>query len=452
MDGKFSLPLLNAEAAPAPTWEGLRLAGELPTADDAPEPLAPQGAYATEENSPALTIDFADDGSQRPVELLAPAGGLDAGFAAFQFGADAIYLGLKKFSARAEAENFELHELAEIVAFAHAQSPPKRVFVTINTLIRQDELEELAEALVALDEIGADAVILQDLGVARALKQWFPKIELHGSTQMAVHNRTGTEVLKRLGFRRAVLARELTFEEVRDITSASGIETEVFIHGALCYSYSGLCLFSAQTLGRSGNRGKCSYSCRDSFHVEGAPMELRDGSPVKRDPTNGFPFSMKDLALPDHLPVLRASGVSCFKIEGRKKGPLYVAAATDYYRRLIDGTLEADDRPEVEADLQTVFSRPWTKLFIESHKDKEVADRDTVGHRGTRIGVVEQIVNVGSERRLRFRTARELQKHDGLQIDLPTLGKPVGFGDRSPLCVVPWPSARRRSSGRRRDG
>ncbi|MBX9679421.1 MAG: U32 family peptidase [Gemmataceae bacterium] len=427
MAGKFSLPLLNAEAATAPTWEGLRLAGELPFADDAPEPLAPQGAYATEDLSSAVAIEFADDGTRRPVELLAPAGGLDAGFAAFQFGADAIYLGLKKFSARAEAENFDLEELAEIVAFAHAQSPPRRVFVTINTLIRQDELEELIEALVALDDIGVDAVILQDLGVARALKQWFPRVELHGSTQMAVHNRAGTEVLKQLGFRRAVLARELTFEEVRDITSASGIETEVFIHGALCYSYSGLCLFSAQTIGRSGNRGKCSYSCRDSFHVEGAPMELRDGTPVKRDPTTGFPFSMKDLALPDHLPVLRAAGVSCFKIEGRKKGPTYVAAATDYYRRLIDGTLDLNDRPEAEADLQTVFSRPWTKLFIESHKDKEVADRDTVGHRGTRIGVVEQVVTVGSERRLRFRTSRELQKHDGLQIDLPTLGKPVGF-------------------------
>src|SRR5262249_21618264 len=255
-----------------------------------------------------------------------------------------------------------------------------------------------------------------------------PRLERHASTELAVHNRAGAEVLRDLGFTRAVLARELTFEEVRDITAASGIETEVFIHGALCYSYSGLCLFSSQSLGRSGNRGKCAYSYRDSYEVEGAPLTLRDGSAVKRDPRQGFPFSMKDLALPDHLPALRAAGVSCFKVEGRKKSPLYVATTTDYYRRLLDGRLNADERPDIEADLQTVFSRPWTRLFVQSHKDKEVADRDTVGHRGTRIGTVESVVKAGhADYRLRFRTQRALERHDGLQIDLPTQGRPFGF-------------------------
>src|SRR5439155_1423097 len=186
--------------------------------------------------------------------------------------------------------------------------------------------------------------------------------------QMAVHNRAGAETLKKLGFSRVVLARELTFEEVRDVTASAGIETEVFIHGALCYSYSGLCLFSSQTLGRSGNRGKCAYSCRDSFTAEGAPETLRDGTVTRRDAAEGFPFSMKDLALPDHVPALRAAGVSCFKIEGRKKSPLYVATATDFYRRLIDGTLNESERPALEADMQTVFSRPWTRLFVQSHK------------------------------------------------------------------------------------
>src|SRR5205085_4977261 len=249
-------------------------------------------------------------------------------------------------------------------------------FVTINTLIRQDEIAELVEAIATLAAIGVDALIIQDLGVYHLVREYFPRLELHASTQLSVHNRAGAETLHRLGFQRVVLARELTFEEVRDITATAGIETEVFIHGALCYSYSGICLFSAQTLGRSGNRGKCSYSCRDSYEVEGAPLELRDGTTTKRDPRQGFPFSMKDLALPDHLPALQAAGVSCFKIEGRKKSPLYVATTTSYYRRLLDGTLAADDRPEVEADLQTVFSRPWTHLFVQSHTDKEVADRD----------------------------------------------------------------------------
>ncbi len=429
MPQKLALPLIAETQPAAASWQGL-------TPLDTPEPFAPQGAYNQAAPEAPLSVPLVEaEKATRTVELLAPAGGLDAAFAAFHFGADAIYLGLKKFSARAEAENFTLEELDEVTAYAHSLEPKRRVFVTINTLIRQDELAELIDALVALEEIGVDAVILQDLGVYRAIRQFFPALELHGSTQMAVHNRAGAETLTRMGFHRVVLARELTFEEVNDITNTAGVETEVFIHGALCYSYSGLCLFSSQTLGRSGNRGKCAYSCRDSYDVADAPMTLRDGSSVARDPRNGFPFSMKDLALPDHLPALRATGVSCFKIEGRKKSPLYVATTTDYYRKLIDGTLKPDERPLVEADLQTVFSRPWTRLFVQSHKDKEVADRDTVGHRGAAIGRVQSVLpsplrrrGVGGEgARLRFRAARPLQRHDGLQIDLPILGKPFGF-------------------------
>jgi putative protease len=368
-----------------------------------------------------------ESGPAHGVELLAPAGGPEAAFAAFHFGADAVYLGLKKFSARAEAENFTLEELDEVTAYAHALQPRRRVFVTVNTLVRQDELAELIADVAALADIGVDAIILQDLGVYHLLREHFPQLEVHASTQLSVHNRAGAEVLHRMRFQRVVVARELTFEEVRDVTAASGIETEVFIHGALCYSYSGLCLFSSQTLGRSGNRGKCAYSCRDAFEVEGAPLSLRDGNPVRRDPRQGFPFSMKDLALPDHIPALRAAGVSCFKIEGRKKSPLYVATTTDYYRRLLDGRLAPEERPTLEADMQTVFSRPWTRLFVQSHKDKEVADRDTVGHRGTPIGKVEAVHHGSGEPRLRFRTSRALERHDGLQVDLPTLGKPFGF-------------------------
>ncbi len=400
-------------------------------------PIEPQGAYSAAQADVSLSPVVGDAG--RPVELLAPAGGPEAAIAAFHFGADAVYLGLKKFSARAEAENFSLDEVEEITAYAHSLTPRRRVFVTINTLVRQDELPELIEDVAALDEIGVDALIVQDLGVYHLVRRHFPRLELHASTQLSVHNRAGAEALHRLGFRRVVLARELTFEEVRDITAAAGIETEVFIHGALCYSYSGLCLFSSQTLGRSGNRGKCAYSCRDSYEVTGAPLTLRDGSAVRRDPRQGFPFSMKDLALPDHIPALRAAGVSCFKVEGRKKSPLYVATTTDYYRRIIDGRLSEAERPDIEADLQTVFSRPWTRLFVQSHKDKEVADRDTVGHRGTLIGRVEAV----HESRLRFRTRRALEKHDGLQVDLPVLGKPFGFAVER-LWLVPRGRGQRR--------
>lgn len=427
-DRKITLPLLPRESETqehpsAPNWHGWTALTPLP---DSPEPMQPQGAYSDSPVEIQLET-MPSDGPQGPVELLAPAGGPEAAFAAFHFGADAIYLGLKKFSARAEAENFTLAEVDEITAYAHSLQPRRRVFVTINTLIRQDELAELVEAVAALADMGVDALIVQDLGVYHLVREHFPHMELHASTQLSVHNRAGAETLRRLGFRRVVLARELTFEEVRDITAASGIETEVFIHGALCYSYSGLCLFSAQTLGRSGNRGKCAYSCRDSYEVADAPLSLRDGSPVRRDPRQGFPFSMKDLALPDHIPSLRAAGVSCFKVEGRKKSPLYVATTTSYYRKLLDGELSADERPEMEADMQSVFSRPWTHLFVQSHKDKEVADRDTVGHRGTLVGQVDGVSGGGAEPRLRFHTRRALQWHDGLQIDLPVLGKPFGF-------------------------
>jgi putative protease len=425
---KLSLPLVTSTPEAVPAWHGwspVTPVGQEAGADSLP--VEPQGAYGPGAREEPLELpQIAFDRAAAHTELLAPAGGPEAGFAAFHFGADAIYLGLKKFSARAEAENFTLDEVDEITAYAHSLTPRRRVFITVNTLIRQDELPELVEDVARLDAIGVDAIILQDLGVYHLLREHFPHLELHASTQLAVHNRAGAEALADLGFQRVVLARELTFEEVDDITRAAGIETEVFIHGALCYSYSGLCLFSSQTLGRSGNRGKCAYSCRDSFDVTGAPLELRDGSPVRRDPRQGFPFSMKDLALPDHLPALRAAGVSCVKIEGRKKSPLYVATTTDYYRRLLDGRLAPEERPQVEADLQTVFSRPWTRLFVQSHKDKEVADRDTVGHRGTPIAKVEAVLG-GAEPRLRLRTSRALERHDGLQVDLPTLGKPFGF-------------------------
>jgi putative protease len=421
----------------SPAWEGLTLASVLPGVESAelpPEPESAQGEYDPANESQTAPIQLPSSllkeaqAKGHSVELLAPAGGLDAGYAAYYYGADAIYLGLKKFSARAEAENFTLDDVDAITNYAHSLERRRRVFVTVNTLILQNELSELVEALGALSEIGVDALIIQDLGVYQIVRKHFPELELHASTQLSVHNRAGAETLRRMGFTRVVLARELTLEEVRDITATSGIETEVFVHGALCYSYSGLCLFSSQTLGRSGNRGKCAYSCRDQFQVEGAPETLRDGTPTRRSPNTGFAFSMKDLALPDHLPLLQAAGVSCVKIEGRKKSPLYVATTTDYYRRLLDGTLPPEERASREADMKTVFSRPWTRLFVQSHKDKEVADRDTVGHRGNPVGVVESVIAAGtSSPALRFKTSRAIERHDGLQIDVPGLGKPFGF-------------------------
>jgi putative protease len=359
--------------------------------------------------------------ASRPApELLAPAGEPDSAFAAFQYGADAVYLGLRRFSARAEAVNFGLDELSEVVAFAHAATPRRRVYVAINTLLRNDELPALAHDLAAVADLGVDALIVQDLGVARLTLRHCPGVALHASTQLAVHNRAGARALRGLGFRRVTLARELALPEVRAIVEDGGLEVEVFLHGALCYSYSGLCLYSSLLRGRSGNRGQCAYPCRDVFAVEG-DADARSGE-------GRFLFSMKDLALADHVAGLRRAGVCSLKLEGRKKSPLYVAAVTAFYRGLLDGTLSAAERRQREADLQTVFSRPWTSLYVDPDRGGDVVDPRWVGHRGARIGEVEAVVEPGTKRaRLRFRTARRVEKHDGLQVDLPAGGRPFGF-------------------------
>jgi putative protease len=406
-----------------------------------PEPPEAQGEYNPQAPEEPLRVPSVPPArAKRPVELLAPAGSLDAGFAAFQNGADAVYLGLQKFSARADADNFTNEELDELTAYAHSLSPRRRVLVALNTVVLQNEIGELLEALESCAACGADAVLVQDLGVYHLIRRHFPELELHGSTQLAVHNVAGARELRDLGFKRVVLSRELTFEEIREIAALADIETEVFIHGSLCYAYSGLCLLSAQTVSRSGNRGRCAYACRDSFQITGAPKTLRDGSPTRRDPSRGFPFSMKDLALPDFLPSLVGAGVACFKIEGRKKNPLYVAATTRYYRDLLDGRLTPEERPAREAELQTIFSRPWTRLFVQSHRDKEVADRDTVGHRGTRIGEVLEVIPDDSGDWLRFTTSRRLEAHDGIQVDLPRLRQPFGCAIDEMRVVGPRPS------------
>jgi len=360
---------------------------------------------------------------RRPVELLAPAGGLEAGLAALEYGADAVYLGLKRYSARADAQNFTLDELDRFLGHARTLDPVRRAFVTVNTLVLDHELDGLLETVGDLADLGVDALIVQDLGVARLVRRHFPELELHASTQLAVHSRAGVETMRELGFSRVILARELTLDEIRDAAAVPGIEVETFVHGALCYAYSGLCLFSSQLLGRSGNRGSCAYPCRDRWEVTSL-----DGAPLPERMKSGFAFSMKDLALPDHVEALRDAGVACLKIEGRKKAPTYVAATVDFYRRLLDGTLPAGERPAREADLQATFARPWTSLYLDSRDDKDVADRDVVGHRGAPLGRIEAVVKSGGVAALRFRTALPVARHDGLQVEIPGLDRPFGFG------------------------
>lgn len=336
-------------------------------------------------------------------ELLAPAGDTEAGYAALYYGADAVYLGLKHFSARATAANFGADDLNEFVGYTHSLG--RKVYVAVNTLLQEDELPELLKALDLCAKYKVDALIVQDLGVARVVREAYPELELHASTQMAVHNREGALALQKIGFSRVVLARELTLNEIREIAAIPGLETEAFIHGALCYSYSGLCMFSSLETGKSANRGKCLYPCRAAFG--GCDGEKHY-------------FSMKDMALQGE--VLKMP-VTSLKIEGRKKTALYVAAAVDYYRRILDG--RGDDAERAE-NIRQIFSRPWTKFHFNG-RNKDVIDRDFVGHRGLKIGRTGSLRNNS----LQFRTTHKIARYDGIQIDVPGEEKPFGFSLQS---------------------
>lgn len=349
------------------------------------------------------------------IELLAPAGSPEAAYAGLQHGADAVYLGLKRFSARADAENFDLGQVAELVSYAHgAFTPARRVYVTLNTVLLEAELPEMAETLANLELIGADALIVQDLGLCQLARRHFPSLRLHASTQLAIHSVAGAAQLRRLGIGRVVLARELTLPEIGAVAALPGLEVEVFLHGALCYAYSGLCLLSSHLRGASGNRGACAYLCRNSFRC--------DGSPESR-----ALMSMKDLALADAVPDLRRLGVRSLKIEGRKKSPLYVAAVTSYYRALLDGALTAERRRELEHDVKTVFSRPWTPFHVRTPHQAGVTDTETVGHRGAPVGVVEAVLHGPPELLVFTVRERALERYDGLQLDLQDREKPFGF-------------------------
>ncbi|MBQ7302035.1 MAG: U32 family peptidase [Clostridia bacterium] len=270
-------------------------------------------------------------------EILAPAGSPEALVAAVRCGADAVYLGAASFNARRNAANFSPTQLKEAVAFCHARGVA--VHLTLNTLVRDDELEEALRVAVEAGEMGVDALIVQDVGLARRLHAAMPQMPLHASTQLSCHTPAGVDFLRDVGFSRVVLSREMTKEEIAACVGR-GCEIEVFVHGALCMSVSGQCYLSALLGGRSGNRGLCAQPCRLPFSTESGKGEAA--------------LSLKDTSLLDHIPALSALGVDAFKIEGRMKRPEYVAAAVTAYRRQRDGEpLDA----QLVADLQNVFSR-----------------------------------------------------------------------------------------------
>lgn len=275
------------------------------------------------------------DNPQRHIELLAPAGSREAFYGAVHAGADAIYLGGEKFGARAYADNFTTEELLECIRYGHIHGC--RSYLTVNTLMKEQELEELREALAPLYGAGLDGVIVQDIGALQVIRQHFPGLELHASTQMTVTGPAGARLLGELGVTRVVPARELSLRELIQLKAESGMEVEAFIHGAMCYCYSGACLLSSLLGGRSGNRGRCAQPCRLAYGTDspGASVHRREY----------YPLSLKDMCTIEHLPELMEAGIDSFKIEGRMKKPEYAAGVTAIYRKYMDRYLARPKQP-----------------------------------------------------------------------------------------------------------
>lgn len=346
-------------------------------------------------------------------EILAPAGGVPQFLAALNSGADAVFLGLKQFNARARAENFSIEDLEHYVPIAHKHG--MKVLVTLNILIKEEELAQVIEVLGNLARIAVDGVIVQDLGVVRLLRENFSSLPIHASTQLAVHNLNGVKVAKKLGAKRVVLARELTALELKKINSGmkdSPVELESFCHGSLCYSYSGLCFFSGQDDARSGNRGECAYTCRKPYKI-------------LNEPGAGFLFSMKDLDTLDDLSKLVDAGIHTLKIEGRKKDAQYVSTVVTAYREKLNtlaskSTLRTSAPasaslawPEVRKDMAFSFQRAPTSLFLNGRYHKNVIDLDNPTHKGELVGVVEKV-----QGNLVYLTTKILiEKFDGIRID-----------------------------------
>src|SRR5471030_914091 len=282
------------------------------------------------------------------IELLAPAGNMESLIAAINNGADAIYLGGNKFSARAYASNFDNETMMKAVNYAHSYSI--KIYVTMNTLLKQNELKEALKYVGYLYEIGVDALIIQDVGLLSLIRDIYPSFELHASTQMTVHNGEGALYFKEKGMQRIVLSRELSLDEIKYISKDLGVETEIFVHGALCVCYSGQCLMSSMIGGRSGNRGTCAQPCRMQYTLKGETLGEK----------KGYLLSPKNTCLIDDVDSIIKSGTVSLKVEGRMKKPEYVAGVTRNYRKSIDKVLIKNTKLDLNkgrSELAQLFNR-----------------------------------------------------------------------------------------------
>ncbi len=331
------------------------------------------------------------------MENLAPAGNWEALERADAAGADAVYLGYADFSARAGAGNFDRQALEKAVRYAHARH--MRVYVTLNTLVKDRELDEVADVIRLMRRVQADAVLVQDAGILRMIRSLCPGLKVHASTQMTIHNKTGAAWCLAQGMSRVVLARECSLEEIRRCAEA-GIETEVFGHGAQCVAVSGQCLFSSMAGERSGNRGRCAQPCRREYIYRGQ---------------KGAWLSPRDVCLRDELPALQDAGVASVKLEGRAKRPEYAAVVSSAYRQgldsLTDGAFRRANRQEKESLLQIFNRGGFMKGYAFGCEDADVIYAERVSHCGLAIGRVEQ----ADARFAKLRVEKEL--HNGDEIE-----------------------------------
>ena len=346
--------------------------------------------------------------SKKRIELLAPAGGMEQLIAAVENGADAVYLGGHLFNARMNAGNFGETEMKDAVAYAHQRGV--QIHVTMNTLLTSEELPEALDYAAFLYEAGVDALIVQDLGLARLIHEFMPDLPLHLSTQGTVYDLAGVETARRLGFVRVVLARELSLEEIRDICGETESEIEVFVHGALCVCYSGQCQLSRYIGGRSGNRGMCAQPCR-------LPYKTLDARGKSVD-TIAHPLSPRDQCQIDHLPELIEAGVASLKIEGRMKSADYVGVVVSIYRKYIDqyyekGRITVD--PADRRALEQIFNRgAFTDGYMRQEDGMELMTEGLPKHQGVLCG--EVIRRVKGTDLVDVRLTGELTMGDGVEI------------------------------------
>lgn len=349
----------------------------------------------------------------RKIELLAPVGSMESLYAAVRNGADAVYLGGELFNARIYASNFDLEKLKEAVLYAHLHSVS--VYVTVNILIDDSEINDAIDYIKYLYEINVDAVIIQDIGLSNIVRKIFPKLHIHGSTQMTINNLQGAKFLEDLGFTRVVLARETPIEEIIRINKNSSIELENFIHGALCMSYSGQCLMSSLIGGRSGNRGACAGPCRMAYSVVDKEGKVLKGWNKK------YVLSPKDLNSLENIEKIIDAGITSLKIEGRMKRSEYVATVVGVYRKAIDyassSLLESDKR-----NVEQIFNRGFTKGLPFGDFGSTFVSKDRPDNRGVYIGKVTEV----EKNYISILLDGEVNENDGLEFQL-TNGEYKGF-------------------------